>query len=86
MQKIDLMHHVFGYGNGKCENCQYFRQNGRIFKCAVYGETHSEASDWRKGYIACGCQYMEYSGKPIMSLVMPGTQKEELIKGQLTLF
>lgn len=85
--KIDLMHQVFGYGNGQCKDCQYFRSrnagNRKVFKCAVYGETGSEASDWRKKYKACGCQYRVHEGEPIMNMV--SQKKERMIDGQITL-
>lgn len=32
-------------------------------KCTVYGATHSEASDWRKKYEACGLYNKPWSGK-----------------------
>ena len=56
-RKIDAMHHYYGYGSGLCESCPHFEEKlyGRkYFKCTVYGDTSSEATDWRKSYVACG--------------------------------
>jgi hypothetical protein len=57
LRKIDAMHKYYGFGAGKCENCQHFRR--KVFdrtyhKCLVYGDSNSEATDWRCGYAACG--------------------------------
>ena len=57
LRKIDAMHYYYGHGCGKCGNCPHFR--AKVFdrtyhKCLVYGDSNSEATDWRKGYPACG--------------------------------
>jgi len=92
VRKIDLMHKLFGFCDGKCEECSNFREyqwNRRTyFKCAVYGETSSEASDWRKSYIACGMKNREYKGNPVIGSVIRDARGnvEEQIEGQMTLF
>ena len=57
VRKIDAMHKYYGFGSGRCENCPHFKK--KVFdrtyhKCLVYGDSNSEATDWRSGYNACG--------------------------------
>lgn len=59
IRKIDLMHQKFGVKEGyKCRDCNHLvsgRYHDKVLhKCSVYGMTHSEASDWRLKYTACG--------------------------------
>ena len=59
MRKISL---VYQYSGGctpfkTCGECSNFEEhrvgNKKVFKCAVYGVSSSEATDWRKGWTAC---------------------------------
>lgn len=73
-RKIDAMHQMFGVLPDKlCENCSNLIQGDyhgiHLRKCTVYGATHSEASDWRKKYVACGMYGKEYSGRPIIDIL-----------------
>lgn len=60
IRKIDAMHHFYGIDPSErvCIQCDYLiwgEYNGkRYYKCKVYGCSHSEATDWRKSYTACG--------------------------------
>ena len=57
MRKIDAMHYFYGTGVGICGNCPHFTRKewGNVYrKCLVYGDSNSEATDWRTGYPACG--------------------------------
>lgn len=57
LRKIDAMYHYYGIGVGRCEDCPHFRKkiwDRTYHKCTVYGQSNSEATDWRKGYTACG--------------------------------
>lgn len=57
IRKIDAMYKYYGVGTGRCENCPHFRRkvfDKVYFKCLVYGNSNSEATDWRSGYTACG--------------------------------
>ena len=57
LRKIDAMHKYYGFGSGRCENCPHFRRKvySRTYnKCLVYGDSNSEATDWRCSYQACG--------------------------------
>lgn len=58
-RKIDAMHLRYGRVEGKqCKDCPLFREgyyhDRKLMKCSAYGMTHSEATDWRKKWVACG--------------------------------
>lgn len=57
-RKIDAMHARFGMEDGTCKDCPHLisgRYHDRILhKCEAYGLTHSEATDWRLRWVACG--------------------------------
>ena len=57
-KKIDAMHALYGMADGQCKDCPHLisgRYHDRILhKCPAYGCTHSEATDWRLKYVACG--------------------------------
>ena len=57
-RKIDAMHLLYGKAEGFCRDCPHLisgRYHDRILtKCYGYGLTHSEATDWRKKWVACG--------------------------------
>ena len=92
-RKIDVMHTMFGVLEDKrCEDCsnlhKYYYRGMNLRKCAVYGETHSEASDWRKKYIACGLFNKKWSGRDIIRLKQMGKREadaEQPIEGQITI-
>lgn len=83
IRKIEYMHLQFGFKPEKtCATCGYFREqcvnNKKIFKCAVYGNSPSEATDWRKKYEACGKwrgKYTEYNGQPLYMARVPNASK-----------
>ena len=88
-RKIELMHYQFGITPGKmcreCLNLVSYRCRGtNYYKCAVYGETSSEASDWRLKYQACGMFNKEWTGSPIIKLLKHGSKEPEPeLEGQL---
>ena len=70
-RKIEAMHARFGVLSDKrCEDCSNLIKgycgNTFVRKCTVYGATHSEASDWRKKYVACGMFNKEWNGGKII--------------------
>ena len=88
------MRKEFGYGTGKCETCKHLIKNTydrTYYKCAVYGSSASESTDWKISEYACGLkdkseeEVKKY--RPIVQLVerVP-KQKGEQIEGQLKLF
>ena len=89
IRKIEKMYYVFGRDfDHQCKTCQHFvryRQGNHYFsKCKVYGETSSEASDWRASNIACGCYNKDYHGDAIMARrrIYKNTPIEGQIEGQ----
>ena len=48
-------------------------------KCTVYGATHSEASDWRKKYVACGMYNKDWKGPEIIRLINSGPRERDQI-------
>ena len=93
LRKIELMYREFGKTDGAtCGTCSNFI-SGRyhtkyLSKCTVYGCTHSEASDWRKKYPACGCYNKEWKGNDIMGLVKHAPRPKERVEidGQRSMF
>lgn len=58
-RKIDAMHEAYGTSPNRCKDCSrfctYIMRSGRhYFKCAAYGESCAESTDWRAGWTACG--------------------------------
>ena len=59
VRKIDAMHRRFGPHEGaQCRDCCHLisgdYRGKRYHKCKLYGISHSEATDWRLKYPACG--------------------------------
>lgn len=60
LRKLPAMHFVHGVDpqKRKCKECCNFRRfeyhGKRYFKCAAYGISQSEATDWGANYLACG--------------------------------
>ena len=90
-QKISRMYRRFGKsGSGlKCKDCSNLikveRGNHRVSKCLVYGDTFSEASDWKRSHMACGMINHEYDGRPIIEICEPRRKADEQIEGQMVL-
>lgn len=85
LRKLELMHREFGTTEGKtCGTCSNF-VSGKYHKCAVYGLTHSEASDWAKRWKACGMYGKEWSGGDIIRLVVPSKEPKLELEGQIAL-
>ncbi len=92
VRKIELMHQIFGKDeNHTCEECNNLVTDvyrGRTYrKCKVYGEAHSEATDWAKRWTACGNYNFDYHGVPVIEAIK---QRKvgfsiEPMEGQLTL-
>ena len=57
LRKIDAMHARYGRCPGVCRDCEHlFRceYSRHYYKCELYGDSRSEATDWRMSYPACG--------------------------------
>lgn len=85
-EKAQHMYHHFGKCEGhKCKECKHFReyQYGKTyFKCNVYGNTSSEATDWGATLDACGLFNKETDLKDIW---LEGKKKKEELQPE-TLF
>ena len=90
-QKISRMYRHFGESQSglKCKDCSNLirveRGNHRVSKCLVYGDTFSEASDWKRSHKACGMINHEYDGRPIIEIYEPRHKTDEQIEGQMEL-
>jgi hypothetical protein len=88
-RKIEAMHKLFGYSNNQCANCNHFLTYGwrgrNYFKCEIYGISNSEATDWRKSYIACGLFNKETPEKNIYKSLQHNHKTEGPIDGQIAI-
>lgn len=90
-RKIDAMHQYYGYGPGRCGNCPHFitKQFDRTYyKCRAYGDSNSEATDWRKGWTACGLigRPFPWDETRVVDRIAPGRPEEKPIEGQTDMF
>ena len=65
MRKIEAMYAFYGKSeSGRCGDCPHlfegYHHDKKYIKCRAYGLSHSEATDWRKKWCACGLM-----GKPL---------------------
>ena len=85
-RKIAAMHRRFGTKEHLCRDCDHLiggkYHNKQYYKCELYGVTHSEATDWRLSYQACGMynQPVRGSFEPVMSRLTHGSSP---IDGQI---
>ena len=87
MKKCELMYARFGTEEGVCADCIHLvgcvRGNKSLYKCEVYGETHSEASDWRKKWKACGLKNKETDIRNVIHWSRNSSFSGEQIDGQI---
>jgi len=93
MEKIERMYSAYGKSmSGRCGDCPHFLEgyyhDRKYFKCLAYGLSHSEATDWRKKWSACGLigKPLPVGERPVkerISHVKRG--KPETLEGQLTM-
>lgn len=90
IRKIDLMHREFGKLEGKtCKDCSnlYRRKYDKTYiKCRVYGNSCSEATDWKVSYTACGMFNKEWNGNEIVRNVTRIKEVAEPLEGQVGLW
>ena len=90
-QKINRMYKYFGKSGSdkKCKDCSNLIRvecgNRRVSKCLVYGDTFSEASDWKQSHKACGMLNQYYDGRPIIEIYEQRRKADEQIEGQMVL-
>lgn len=94
LRKIDLMHKLYGeIPDRKCKDCQHlcsYTANRKYYKCECYGQTASEATDWRLKWTACSLIDVEVlSEYPVVRNLryLNGKTKEPIeVEGQTSLF
>lgn len=89
LRKIDLMHSLYGViPSQKCKDCMHLKGGVNEYrKCEIYGQTHSEATDFRLSYTACGMFNREWDGDiPVVRMNNGVKKEEEQIPGQMSLF
>ena len=86
------MHEAYGITTGLCRDCcnftSYKWRDRTVRKCIAYGDTRSEATDWRASNSACGLYNVlfEETGKRTMLEMLPrgGRPKEAPVcRGQI---
>lgn len=91
IRKIDAMHHYYGFGVGRCEDCPHFIRHGwdkMYYKCLVYGISNAESTDWRKSWQACGLIDKPFPGGDtrVVDRITAAREEEKPIDGQLDMF
>lgn len=90
VKKIDRMYQYFGHGEGTCKDCSNLvthEQSRKWYKCAVYGLSSSEATDFRLKWKACGMKNKDPTGiTPIVKLGESRKKEDEQCEGQMSLF
>ena len=91
MRKISAMYQYFGgtdyrHTCGECNNCIRVTKGKRsVYKCLAYGNTASNATDWKKSYVACRAFDRD---PPKIPVFMAGTERLEKpqLEGQMSIF
>lgn len=90
-RKIDAMHAIYGtVQDMHCADCPHFiagrYHDKMLFKCEAYGITHSEATDWRKRYVACSLVHLPLPDeRPVIDRLRGlKTRIQDQIYGQIT--
>lgn len=89
MEKITLMHKIYGYGKGLCKDCPHletYSKKSSYCKCKLYGITSSTTTDWAKRWIACGMK--DRASDDLKPVYQPRAIRpdHEQIEGQMDIF
>ena len=90
-RKYEAMYIVYGkdpdHRCGQCSNFIRFEYRGmNLQKCNGYGLTHSEASDWRQFWAACGMYNKPFEGqRPLIECLTRKATDNSPIEGQMKL-
>lgn len=94
-RKIAAMHKEYGHGWGyKCGDCPWLYSvtlysGRRYYKCAAYGESSAESTDWAKKWEACGLIDKTLPDVPLLTKLKHAARTrvtDEAIKGQIDMF
>ena len=91
MRKISAMYQFSGGADPvhqcvECCNCKRFQRGSRkVYKCMLYGNTNSEASDWNSMSMACKLFNAQYHPLPeVMKMILP--DDDGVMAGQMSVF
>lgn len=91
MRKISAMYRLSGGTDPthqcvECCNCKRFQRGSRkVYKCMLYGNTDSEASDWNAMSTACKLFNMQHRPLPEAAREIP-PDEDGAIAGQMSIF
>ena len=91
-RKLAAMHKEYGRDYGfRCSDCPWLSKvygNTRsYYKCAAYGSSASEATDWAKSWDACGLRTKSIAGlTPMVKRLERERQSDKPIPGQMDMF
>ena len=91
MRKISAMYQFSGGADPthqcvECCNCERFQRGSRrVYKCMLYGNTNSEASDWNAMSTACKLFNMQHRPLPEAAREIP-PDEDGAIAGQMSIF
>lgn len=86
--KIDKMHILFGVTKDhickECSNLEKHTYDKTYNKCACYGLSASQSTDWKVSNQACGLFNQNYTGRRVVEIRIQDPEKQ--IEGQTSLF
>ena len=90
-RRIAAMHKRFGTNYALCcKDCNHLicgeYHDRRYYKCEIYGLSHSESSDWRRSWMACGMYNVPQDmdrWMPLMKQINHSPKLEPPIEGQI---
>ena len=93
MKPIEIMHQEFGIHSPpeKCKTCSnlhhIIHRDKSYYKCQVYGESQSQATDFRLKWTACGAYNQIYKGIPIKDAMKHSEKRQDdiQVEGQMEL-
>lgn len=91
MKKISAMYQWSGGADYchtcyECRNCIKTRKGSRqVYKCLIYGNTNSEATDWKASYIACKAFNQDPPERPLIETGISRKKGNTEIEGQMTI-
>ena len=91
LRKIERMHQLFGVcEEHKCKECCHFKKekfhDKNYRKCLIYGDSHSQSTDWVGKYTACGLYNKPYEGDVEIYTIRDTQRQNEPLEGQMSLF
>lgn len=97
-RKIEAMYSAFGVFSGEtCKDCphlvEHLYHGKRYYKCRIYGDSSSEATDWRIKWTACGAfdKMADANASPIykrlqyVRVTNPESQIVPVCEGQISM-